>query len=387
MNGRVYVVSEIRMHRDAAGRVRAKHPAGAYDNWTPFREVSGEVTVLARLDTTVRDESGVLVEGQGVSVRGLPYYVGAKGVISGFWRVRASARAAFSEDDLVILRLPEITSIAVWPHAARSRVVSMVVGDAAALAVINLPSLLRSTASIAKRAIARIVRRSDAVVYVSERSLQQIYPPRPGAPTLARSNVRIAEGWAKGPRSTRDSRTFTIVTVGALAKPTKGIDVLIRAIADLGPSDVKLVVIGEGMLKQSYADLARSLGVNADFLGQVDDRAVIARSFDEADLYVSASRTEGLSRAMVEAMARGLPVVTTDVGAARELVRDPEAIVPPDDERALAVAIRRMIDDESAWVANSAHSTLRSADIVAAADPELLTHFLRAARGLRRSRR
>lgn len=382
MNGRVYVVSEIRMHRDAAGRVRAKHPAGAYDNWTPFREVSGEVTVLARLDTTAHDESGVLVEGQGVSVRGLPYYVGARGVISGFWRVRASVRATFKKDDLVILRLPEITSIAVWSHAARSRVVSMVVGDAAALARINLPPVLRSTANIAKRVIARIVRRSDAVVYVSERSLQEVYPSRTGAPTLARSNVRIADGWAKDPRNTRDSHTFTIVTVGALAKPTKGIDVLIRAIADLGSSDVKLVVIGDGLLKESYVDLARSQGVSAEFLGQVDDRAVIARSFDQAALYVSASRTEGLSRAMVEAMARGLPVVTTDVGAARELVRDPKAIVPADDARALAVAIKRMIEDESAWVDNSAQSVRRSAEIVAAADPELLTQFLRTARAL-----
>lgn len=382
MSGRVYVVSEIRMHRDAAGRVRAKHPAGAYDNWTPFREVSGEVTVLARLDTSVSDESGVFVEGRGVSVRGLPYYVGAKGVIGGFWRVRESVRTLFRTDDLVVLRLPEITSIAVWSYAAGSRVVSMVVGDAAALAMINLPTFFRGAATVAQRVIARIVRRSDAVVYVSERSLQELYPPRAGVPTLARSNVRVPEGWMKGARSARDGDMFTIVTVGALAKPTKGIDVLIRAIAHLSSSEVKLVVIGEGQLKASYMDLARSLKVDADFLGQVDDRAVIARSFDQAALYVSASRTEGLSRAMVEAMARGLPIVTTDVGAARELVGDPEAIVAPDDARALARAIQRMITDEAAWAENSIRSVRRSAAIVAAADPRLLTRFLQAARGL-----
>lgn len=381
MSGRVYVVSEIRMHRDAAGRVRAKHPAGAYDNWTPFREVSGEVTVLARLETAMSDESGVLVEGDGVSVRGLPYYVGARGVIWGYWRIRASVRTMFQKGDLVILRLPEITSIAVWSRAARSRVVSVVVGDAAALALLNLPSFLRGAVPLAQRQIARIVRRSDAVVYVSERSLQEIYPSRPGALTLARSNVRVPDGWETDARSSRGGPTFTIVTVGALAKPTKGIDVLIRAIAELVSSDVKLVVLGDGQLKGSYEDLARALGVDAEFLGQVDDRAAIAQSLDEADLYVSASRTEGLSRAMVEAMARGLPVVSTDVGAARELVEDAEAIVPPDDVLALRVAIQRMIDDESAWVENSSRSVRRSAEVIAAADPKLLTWFLQSARG------
>lgn len=378
MSGRVFVVSEIRMHRDSAGRVRAKHPAGAYDNWQPFREVTGSLTVLARLDATVPDDSGVLVEGPGLTVRPLPYYVGARGLVTGFWRVRSSVRGLFRESDLVVLRLPELTSLAVWPSASRARAVSMVVADAAALARLNLPSALHAAAGLAQSIIARIVRRSAAVVYVSERSLQELYPARSGAPTLARSNVRVGAGWIQGPRGSRPEGAFTIITVGALATPTKGVDVLLRALAELRESRVRLVVVGDGQLKETYAELARSLGVDAEFRGQVDDRQTLAAELDAAALYVAASRTEGLSRAMVEAMARALPVVTTDVGAARELVLDPAAVVPAEDAGALARAIRRMIDDEQVWRDSSACNVRRATEIVEAADPERLTRFLRA---------
>lgn len=378
MSGRVFVVSEIRMHRDAAGRVRAKHPAGAYDNWEPFREVAGSLTVLARLDASAPDESGVLVEGPGLTVHPLPYYVGARGLATGFWRVRSSVRGLFRERDLVILRLPELTSLAVWPSASRARTVSMVVADAAALARLNLPSVLHVAAGLAHRVIARIVRRSRAVVYVSEQSLQELYPARQGVPTLARSNVRVGEGWIQEPRSARPEGTFTIVTVGALATPTKGVDVLIRALAEVRDAPIRLVVVGDGQLRGMYDELARSRGVDVEFRGQVDDRQLLAAELDAAALYVAASRTEGLSRAMVEAMARALPVVTTDVGAARELVLDPAAVVPAEDPDALARAIRRMVEDEQVWRESSARNVRRAGEILAAADPARLTRFLRA---------
>ena len=376
MTRRVYVVSEVRMHRDARGAIRAKHPAAAYDNWAPFRNVTGEVVVLARLDTTTTDDSGVLVEGEGVTVRPLPYYVGARGLVTGFWRVRAATRGLFLPQDLVVLRLPELTSIATWAHARRATVVSMVVADADAFARVSLPTALRWTAGIARRIIGGIVRRSHAVVYVSERSLQALYPARPEAPTMARSNVKVPATWGTEPRAVRGAGVFTVVTVGALAVTTKGIDVLLDAVSRMTGEPVRVIVVGDGQLKSIYIDQAARTGVVADFVGQIDDRDALADILDRSDLYVCASRTEGLSRAMVEAMARGLPVVSTDVGAARELVSDDETIVPSEDAAALSVAIARLRDDRDAWRENSTANVQRARQVIRAADPELLTRFL-----------
>jgi glycosyltransferase involved in cell wall biosynthesis len=60
------------------------------------------------------------------------------------------------------------------------------------------------------------------------------------------------------------------------------------------------------------------------------------------------SRTEGLPRALVEAMARALPSVGSAVGGIPELL-DESCVVPPDDPVALAGAIRRLLSDPAAW--------------------------------------
>lgn len=368
------------MHRDSKGAVRAKHPAAAYENWSPFRSVDGDVVVLARLDQSTTHDYGVLVEGPGVVVRALPYYEGAREAIAGFWRVRAATRHLFTVQDLVVLRLPELTSIATWVNARRATVVSMVVADAEAFARIILPAGLRWSADLVRRVIARIVKRSDAVVYVSENSLQALYPARIGIPTMARSNVRVPSGWLTGARPHPATAHFTVVTVGALAATTKGIDILLEATSRLSGQQVKVIVVGDGQLKDSYIEMASKMGVDAEFVGQIDDKDELAMLLDRSDLYVCASRTEGLSRAMVEAMARGLPVVSTDVGAARELLADPAAIVPSENVVALQIAIDRMRHDSEAWCRNSANNAERARAVIDAADPKLLTLFLQERR-------
>ena len=61
---------------------------------------------------------------------------------------------------------------------------------------------------------------------------------------------------------------------------------------------------------------------------------------EDADLFVMPSRTEGLPRALLEAMAKGLPCVASRVGGIPELLSE-EALVAPDDPAALAAAIAR----------------------------------------------
>jgi glycosyltransferase involved in cell wall biosynthesis len=69
-----------------------------------------------------------------------------------------------------------------------------------------------------------------------------------------------------------------------------------------------------------------------------------------AGVYVLNSRYEGLSHALLEAMALGTPVVATDAGGNRELIRDGETglLVPPSDDEALHQAIKKVADDPAA---------------------------------------
>jgi glycosyltransferase involved in cell wall biosynthesis len=80
------------------------------------------------------------------------------------------------------------------------------------------------------------------------------------------------------------------------------------------------------------------------FLGQVTAGEPVRRILDAADLFVLPSRTEGLPRALVEAMARGLPCIGSAVGGVPELL-DASELVPAGDPAALAAKIQEVLRD------------------------------------------
>ena len=138
-----------------------------------------------------------------------------------------------------------------------------------------------------------------------------------------------------------------LIAVASL-KPLKQIDVLLRAVARLSQAGlpVRVVVAGDGSERAALASLAAQLGLaeRVWFAGLRDD---VERLLQASDVFVLASRTEAFPNVVLEAMATGLPVVTTDVGSVREMVEDGSSatVVPSGDETALATAIARLASD------------------------------------------
>lgn len=131
--------------------------------------------------------------------------------------------------------------------------------------------------------------------------------------------------------------------------PVKGHDVLLRALARLKERGVAVTVliVGDGDERDRIHELAKGLGLDgkeARFLGFRKDVPDLLLA---ADFFVLPSRNEGLPLAVLEAMARGLPVVVTPVGGVPEVVRNEEhgLIVPVDDPESLAGAIERLARD------------------------------------------
>lgn len=108
--------------------------------------------------------------------------------------------------------------------------------------------------------------------------------------------------------------------------PEKDLDTWLRAaaIAARQYPSARFVLVGEGkddLVEVQLRRLAQALGIaeRVNFLGYRSDLLSIYASFE---LFVLTSRREGLPNSILEAMAMGLPVVTTDVAGAKELVRD-----------------------------------------------------------------
>jgi glycosyltransferase involved in cell wall biosynthesis len=133
--------------------------------------------------------------------------------------------------------------------------------------------------------------------------------------------------------------------------PVKGHVHLVRAAARLVGAypDVAILLSGRPIQQAELEAEARTLGVerHVRFLGFRDD---VPALLDAMDVFVLPSLSEGLSLALLEAMAAAKPVVATRVGGNPELVVDGETghLVPPRDPDALATAIARVLADRAA---------------------------------------
>lgn len=147
--------------------------------------------------------------------------------------------------------------------------------------------------------------------------------------------------------ATRPARdTVTALFVGRVG-PQKGTDVLLAALgrARQRAPALRAVFVGQGETPQAYAEVARHPLVRE---GTVRLAGALgperAREYQEADFFVLPTRADSLPLAILEAMAAGLPVIASDVGAIRWALGEERCgiVVPPGDEEALAAALERL---------------------------------------------
>jgi glycosyltransferase involved in cell wall biosynthesis len=156
----------------------------------------------------------------------------------------------------------------------------------------------------------------------------------PEAPRLAATRAR-----ARRALGLRDGDVW-VLFVGRLTRE-KGADLLLDAV-EAGTGADGVVVVGDGGERPVLEARARRAGVTVRFAGyQADVTPFLAA----ADVFVQPSRSEGLPFTALEAMAHGLPVVSTAVGGLGSAVGDAGLVVAPEDGRGLGEALRALARD------------------------------------------
>ncbi len=323
--------------------------AFGYEYWREYLDTFTEVRVLARIDKASSVPEGYFVA-TGPSVRfvALPDFYGPyqlvrrlPGILPVCWRV-AKMPASF------ILRTGNVSNF-LWlallllrkPYA---REIQGMIGIATREATKERYPFSGQVGSWVAEGLTKIqVRLAACASYVS-RTCREHYPSGNPDREFIFSSVRLNEQLMTGPRKAEqfDADGLRIISVGRLERE-KGHHVLIEAIAKLSPKQratLRVQIVGGGGQLKMLREHVKSIGMEEtiELLGTVEYGQPLFKLLDEAHLFVLPSMTEGMPRALIEAMARGLPAVGCRAGGIVEVLED-DQLVPPGDAESLAGAI------------------------------------------------
>jgi glycosyltransferase involved in cell wall biosynthesis len=355
---RLLVALEARLATAPDGTISSPTGVEGPTFWERYLDVFSHVTVAARTTAASADDHARRppIEGPRVTVAALPDYHGPWEYLQARAGVRAALRRAVAEADALCLRAPGPIAATAWRLRGRRPFAVEVVGDPReALAPGAVQSVVRPLARHRlTRELAAMCRTAAAVAYVTDEGLPVRYPAADwwtSYSSLDLADEAFADDALLAARSawrTRPSRgtaidPWQVVAVGSLAQPYKGYDLLIDALARLRSRGlvVDLTLVGDGHLRDSLAARAAKAGVVLRLPGRVPAGAAVRAHLDAADVFVLPSRTEGLPRVLLEAMARGVPAIATQVGGVPALLPS-ERVVPPADVAALAAALARL---------------------------------------------
>lgn len=345
----VHVAGEYRLVEGPDGGYYAESVFG-HAFWTRYLEVFDRVVVVARTQASEHVDGMLRVDGDRVSVHPMPYYVGVAGMLKAYPALRSAARDVAAQEGHFILRLPGVIGGLVASALPRGRAYGVeLVGDPAdVLSQGGVDHPLRRVMQVkAVRDLRRQCRRAAAVAYVSRYQLEPRYPAGHSAATFAYSSATMPdEAFAEAPRHYSKPLRH-IVAIGSMEQTYKGFDVLVEAFGLLANRypDLSLTVVGEGRRRPEIEAQAEAAGLTGriTFTGALATPAEVRAVLDAGDLFVSSSRTEGLPRTVIEAQARGIAAVGTDVGGTPELLRE-EDMCSSDDAPELARLIEKYLD-------------------------------------------
>ncbi|GAB4368058.1 MAG: hypothetical protein OHK0021_11370 [Bryobacter sp.] len=355
------VVVDQRFFLCPAQRVWTYSPP-SYQFFRGCLEVFDRVRVIARATPvgSIPERANELT-GPRLEFLPVPYYVGPWEYARKHFAVQRVVREATSLDGAFLFRIPSHVAFAIargLRQQGRPFGVELLTDPDSffthglsrhSSAVLFKPYFCRETRKLCSTA--------SAVNYVSGKSAQRANPCQPGAWSDTISDVEL------GPDAflARESRPsppagpsplVKAVTAGALDHLVKGQDLLLHAAAHCHAAGVPVSIefVGGGVMQEFLANLAARLGLSSfvHFTGMLPGAAAVRERFLAADIFALPSRAEGIPRALLEAMAAGLPSIGSAVGGIPDLL-DPAWLVQPGNQSDLSHKLLTLAKLRQEW--------------------------------------
>ncbi len=349
----VNVVIEHRFYQTSDGSVWT-HASFDYSFWKRYLEVFDNVNVIARVQRIDQTDSALKQSsGPGVTFKPVPYYVGFTDFLLNYFTVKRTLQRESNLQGAYVLRVGSALACYVEPVLRRAK-------KPFGLEVVGDPYDVFSQGSVAHplRPLFRwyftnhlryLCQNASCISYVTEQSLQKRYPPSKDAYSTYYSSIDLQPShYSSAPRKFDSSSQLRLCYVGTLDQLYKAPDILVEAFSICIQQNLNthLVIVGDGKHRTQLEKLARAKGISSriSFVGTLPAGDAVRQQLDDSDMYVLPSRQEGLPRSLLEAMARGLPCIGSNVGGVPELL-PPDDRVPAGDAIALANKIQDVASD------------------------------------------
>ena len=320
------------------------------------------VTVLVRSRKAQKiDPHWLQVDGDRIKVAALPDPASLPAAMASIPAMLRQIRRAAKACDHYCLKLPDATATWVGLYlwlTGRPYGAEIVADCKQGITLAKGPSTWVRLAAWFLDGLTRLlVKRAAAVVYVSQ-YLRNRYPnPRPDRQWIICS-AQLTDDLIGHPRPAEffEASPFRIISAGRLS-PEKGHLYLIEAFARIRQAtrrSVELHIVGDGPQRSALELTCDRLGVadHVRFHGFINHGPQLFSVLDQAHLYILPSLTEGMGRGLIEAMARGLPCLASDVGGVPEYLAT-EALFEPANPDAMADKVLAVIDNAAHLAAMS----------------------------------
>lgn len=317
------------------------------------------IVICARVRAGTQDEviEANRIFGERVEVYALPYYLGFNQFVKQYFRFRSAVKQCIQKLDAgntaFLCRVPGRVGATAIGFLRKCEIPYgiEVVGDPYDVfsngAVKHwLSPVIRQ---FAYHALQKIAWHAPLALYVTETKLQERYPNNHFSVGVSDVDLRDEAFTTEERLRLKASTPYQLICVGTLEQMYKAPDIMLKAFSIVSKQghNMRLTWVGDGIFKHEMMELAKKLSIDSrvNFAGKLPSGEAVRKYLDEADLFVMPSRMEGLPRAMVEAMARGLPCIGTKVCGIQELL-DEDMLVPINDEHALAEKIIELSKNE-----------------------------------------
>jgi glycosyltransferase involved in cell wall biosynthesis len=199
----------------------------------------------------------------------------------------------------------------------------------------------------------KAVKKASYILYVTNEFLQKRYPASFDTKTISLSDVKIEISTKilkyRLEKIELSKNKIIFGTIANVDLKYKAIDIAIKVLSKLDTNiyDFEYRVIGDGNSIE-LQKLAKKLHIENKvfFEGSYSNHFEVIKWLDTIDIYLQPSKTEGLPRALVEAMSRGCPVIASDVGGIPELLEKGVLFLPNQLDRFKALLSQLPLDKE-----------------------------------------